>query len=76
MRRRSRPPQLIGTPEQVADEMERIWRETACYGFNLSPTTNPDSVDDFVDQVVPLLQRRGVFRTAYEGDSFRANLMA
>ena len=69
-------PQLIGTPEQVADEMERIWRETGCYGFNLSPTTNPDSVDDFVDQVVPLLQRRGVFRRAYEGDSFRANLMA
>ena len=69
-------PQLVGTPEQVADEMESIWRETGCYGFNLSPTTNPDSVDDFVDQVVPLLQRRGVFRTAYEGTSFRDNLMA
>ena len=69
-------PQLVGTPEQVATEMERIWRETGCYGFNLSPTTNPDSVDDFVDQVVPLLQARGVFRTAYEGTNFRANLMA
>ena len=69
-------PQIVGTPEQVADEMERIWRETGCHGFNLSPTTNPDSVDDFVDQVVPLLQRRGVFRTAYEGNSFRENLMA
>ena len=68
-------PQVIGTPEQVADEMERTWRDTGCYGFNLSPTTNPDSVDDFVDQVVPLLQRRGVFRTAYEGSSFRENLM-
>ncbi|MDE1948562.1 MAG: NtaA/DmoA family FMN-dependent monooxygenase [Burkholderiales bacterium] len=69
-------PQLIGTPEQVADEMERIWRETGCYGFNLSPTTNPDSVDDFVDHVVPLLQRRGIFRSAYEGRNFRENLMA
>ncbi len=69
-------PQVVGTPEQVASEIERIWRETGCYGFNLSPTTNPDSVDDFVDQVVPLLQRRGVFRTAYEGQNFRANLMA
>ena len=69
-------PQVIGTPEQVADEFERIWRETGCYGFNLSPTTNPDSVEDFVDQVVPILQRRGVFRTAYEGTSFRENLMA
>ena len=69
-------PQVVGTPEQVADEFERIWRETGCYGFNLSPTTNPDSVEDFVDQVVPILQRRGVFRTAYEGRSFRENLMA
>ena len=69
-------PQVVGTPEQVADEFERIWRETGCHGFNLSPTTNPDSVDDFVDQVVPLLQRRGIFRTAYEGDTFRDNLLA
>ena len=69
-------PQVVGTPEQVADEFERIWRETGCHGFNLSPTTNPDSVDDFVDQVVPLLQRRGIFRTAYEGESFRDNLLA
>ena len=69
-------PQVIGTPEQVAAEIERVWRETGCYGFNLSPTTNPDSVEDFVDQVVPILQRRGVFRTAYEGETFRANLMA
>ena len=69
-------PQIVGTPEQVADEMERIWRETGCHGFNLSPTTNPDSVDDFVDHVVPLLQRRGVYRTEYEGKNFRENLLA
>ncbi len=69
-------PQVVGTPEQVADEFERIWRETGCYGFNLSPTTNPDSVEDFVDQVVPILQRRGIFRTEYEGESFRDNLLA
>ena len=69
-------PQIVGTPEQVADEMERIWRETGCHGFNLSPTTNPDSVDDFVDHVVPLLQSRGVYRTEYEGKNFRENLLA
>ncbi len=69
-------PQVIGTPEQVAKEIEHAWRETGCYGFNLSPTTNPDSVEDFVDQVVPILQRRGVYRTAYEGETFRQNLMA
>ncbi|MDO8773459.1 MAG: NtaA/DmoA family FMN-dependent monooxygenase [Burkholderiaceae bacterium] len=68
-------PQVVGTPEQVASEIERIWRATGCYGFNLSPTTNPDSVEDFVDSVVPILQRRGVFRTSYEGESFRDNLM-
>jgi FMN-dependent oxidoreductase (nitrilotriacetate monooxygenase family) len=69
-------PQLIGTPEQVAARIEAIWRETGCAGFNLSPTTNPDSVTDFVDQVVPILQRRGVFRTEYEGETFRANLLS
>ena len=68
-------PQLVGTPEHVANEIEHAWRETGCYGFNLSPTTNPDSVDDFVDQVVPILQKRGVYRTEYEGETFRQNLM-
>lgn len=69
-------PQIIGTPERVADEIERIWRETGCLGFNLSPTTNPDSVENFVDHVVPLLQKRGVFRTAYEASTLRGNLLS
>jgi len=68
-------PQLIGTPEQVADRIEQIWRETGCAGFNLSPTTNPDSVTDFVDQVVPLLQARGIFRREYTGKTLREHLM-
>ncbi len=69
-------PQVVGTPEQVADEFERAWREIGCHGFNLSPTTSPDSIDDFVDHVVPILQRRGIFRAEYEGETFRANSMA
>ena len=69
-------PQVVGTPEQVADEFERAWREIGCHGFNLSPTTSPDSIDDFVDHVVPILQRRGVYRTSYEGENFRENLLA
>ena len=69
-------PQVVGTPEQVADEFERAWREIGCHGFNLSPTTSPDSIDDFVDHVVPILQRRGIFRTEYEGETFREHLMA
>ena len=69
-------PQVVGTPEMVASEIERIWRETGCLGFNLSPTTNPDSVNDFVDQVIPILQKRGVFRKSYEHETLRANLLA
>jgi long-chain alkane monooxygenase len=69
-------PQIVGTPEQVANENEHIWRETGCYGFNLSSTTMPDSAEVFVDHVVPLLQQRGVYRKAYAGDSFRAHLLS
>ncbi|MFD2136526.1 LLM class flavin-dependent oxidoreductase [Novosphingobium resinovorum] len=67
-------PQIVGTPEQVAAEMERIWRETGCYGYNVTPTVMASSVTDFVDQVVPVLQKNGVYRTDYEGTTFRENL--
>jgi FMN-dependent oxidoreductase (nitrilotriacetate monooxygenase family) len=67
-------PQIVGTPEQVATEMERIWRETGCHGYNVTPTVMASSVTDFVDQVVPILQRRGVYRTDYEGTTLRENL--
>jgi FMN-dependent oxidoreductase (nitrilotriacetate monooxygenase family) len=67
-------PQIVGTPEQVADQMETIWRETGCHGFNVTPHIMPSSVEDFVDQVVPILQKRGVYRTEYEGQTFRENL--
>ena len=42
-----------------------------CAGFNLSPTTSSESVHDFVDQVVPLSQARGVFRYEYTGTTLR-----
>lgn len=67
-------PQVVGTPEQVAAEMERIWRETGCHAFNITPTINSESVETFVDQVVPLLQKRGIYRTEYDGNTFRENL--
>lgn len=66
--------QFVGTPEQVADEMERVWRETGCFGFNITPTTNNKSIHDFVDQVVPLLQKKGVFRKEYRHKTLRGNL--
>jgi alkanesulfonate monooxygenase SsuD/methylene tetrahydromethanopterin reductase-like flavin-dependent oxidoreductase (luciferase family) len=68
-------PQLVGTPEQVADQLEAIWRDTGCHGFNITPTITPSSVEEFVDEVVPILQRRGIFRTAYAGETFRDNLL-
>src|SRR5215475_4406548 len=68
-------PQLVGTPEQVADQLESIWRETGCHGFNLTPTITPSSIEEFVDEVVPILQRRGIFRTEYAGETFRENLL-
>ena len=67
-------PQIIGTPEQVAARIEMIWRDTGCAGFNLSPTTNPDSVDDFVNEVVPILQARGVYRREYTTRTLREHL--
>ena len=67
--------QIVGTPEQIADQMETIWRETGCHGFNVTPTTNFASVENFVDEVVPLLQKRGVYRRSYEGTTFRSNLV-
>lgn len=67
-------PQLVGTPEQVADQLETIWRETGCHAFNMTPNVNPGSMVDFIDQVVPILQRKGIYRTEYTGRTFRENL--
>jgi long-chain alkane monooxygenase len=68
-------PQLVGTPEQVADQLEQLWRMSGCHGFNITPTTNIRSIENFVDEVVPLLQARGIFRTDYESETLRDNLM-
>jgi alkanesulfonate monooxygenase SsuD/methylene tetrahydromethanopterin reductase-like flavin-dependent oxidoreductase (luciferase family) len=67
-------PQLVGTPEQVADQMEHLWRASGCHGFNITPTTNLKSIEHFVDEVVPLLQAKGIHRTDYEGETLRDNL--
>jgi FMN-dependent oxidoreductase (nitrilotriacetate monooxygenase family) len=67
--------QIVGTAEHVAAELERLWRETGCFGFNMTPTTSNDSTERFVDQVVPLLQQRGVLRTEYSATTLRGNLL-
>ncbi len=61
-------PVICGTPEQVADELERWVDEGRVDGFNLLPVDQPGTLRDFVDLVVPELQRRGRMRTAYPDD--------
>ena len=68
-------PQVLGTAEQVADQLEEIWRDTGCHGFNLTPAIVPGGYEDFIDQVVPILQKRGIFRTEYEATTLRGNLV-
>ena len=58
--------QFVGTAAQIADEIDRYVQADACDGFILVPHLTPHGLDEFVDQVVPLLQERGAFRTEYE----------
>lgn len=63
----------IGTPEQIADLMEDWFTTGAADGFNIMPPVLPAMLEVFIAEVVPLLQRRGLFRTAYEGATLRAH---
>lgn len=65
---------LIGTPEQVVDQLQEWFENEAADGFNVLPPTTPAGLNDFVNLIVPELQRRGLFRTAYEGSTLRENL--
>ncbi|MET0182480.1 MAG: NtaA/DmoA family FMN-dependent monooxygenase, partial [Caulobacterales bacterium] len=65
---------VVGTPETVADTMEKWLNEGAADGFNVMPPIMPGGLDDFVDLVVPILQERGIFRKEYEGKTLRENL--
>lgn len=60
-----------GTPEQIADLIEDWFNDGAADGFNLMPPLMPSMLDVFVCEVVPILQKRGLFRTAYEGTTLR-----
>jgi alkanesulfonate monooxygenase SsuD/methylene tetrahydromethanopterin reductase-like flavin-dependent oxidoreductase (luciferase family) len=64
----------IGTPADIADTMQEWFEASACDGFNITPATLPGGGEDFVTLVVPELQRRGLFRTEYEGRTLRENL--
>lgn len=62
---------LVGDPEQVADELEAWIAETGLDGFNLTRTVTPESYVDFIDLVIPVLQARGSYKTAYAQGSLR-----
>jgi alkanesulfonate monooxygenase len=65
---------MVGTPKTIADEMEEWLHSGGCDGFNIMFPYVPGGLDDFVDWVVPELQRRCLFRTEYEGRTLRENL--
>ena len=69
-----RYPTLVGSPTQVADELEAWIEQTGLDGFNLTRTVAPESYVDFIDLVIPELQRRGSYKTAYESGSLREKL--
>ena len=65
---------LVGTAEQVVNELQTWFENEAADGFNILPPSTPEGLDDFIELIVPELQRRGLFRTAYEGTTLRENL--
>lgn len=65
---------MVGTPSSIADQME-LWLNTGgADGFNLMPPQQPHSLRDFVELVVPELQRRGIYRTEYQATTLRGHL--
>ncbi|MEH6945715.1 LLM class flavin-dependent oxidoreductase [Bacillus sp. JJ634] len=66
--------EIIGTPEQIADQLQEWFENEAADGFNIMPSVFPTGLNDFVDLVIPELQKRGIFRTEYTGSTLRENL--
>jgi FMN-dependent oxidoreductase (nitrilotriacetate monooxygenase family) len=65
--------QFIGTPEKIADLIQEWFEEGGADGFNFASSV-PNALEDFVDYVVPILQKRGIYRTEYEAETLRGNL--
>lgn len=65
---------MVGTPDVIADQMEYWFKNEGADGFNLMPPALPSSFTDFAEQVIPVLQQRGLFRTEYTGTTLRDHL--
>jgi FMN-dependent oxidoreductase (nitrilotriacetate monooxygenase family) len=67
-------PQIVGSPVNVADQLQELFEAEACDGFILTPTLMPGMYEQFCRAVVPELQRRGLFRSEYSGTTLRGHL--
>jgi alkanesulfonate monooxygenase SsuD/methylene tetrahydromethanopterin reductase-like flavin-dependent oxidoreductase (luciferase family) len=67
-------PRLVGTASDIAEEMAEIVISGAADGFVVSPAFLPETFEDFVGKVIPILQKKGLFRHEYEGNTLRDHL--
>jgi FMN-dependent oxidoreductase (nitrilotriacetate monooxygenase family) len=67
-------PVIVGSPKTIADELERWLTVSGIDGFNIARTVSPESIEDFVDLIVPELQDRGLFKRSYQSGTFREKL--
>jgi hypothetical protein len=67
---------VAGPPIEVADHMQRWFEAEAADGFWVAPDVYHDGLEDFVDDVVPILQQRGLFHLDYAGTTLREHLGA
>jgi FMN-dependent oxidoreductase (nitrilotriacetate monooxygenase family) len=65
---------VVGTADDIADQMERWFVNRAVDGYLIQPPHLPAGLDEFIEHVIPRLQDRGLFRTEYEGSTLRENL--
>ncbi len=65
---------IFGTPEQIADQLEEWIIKEGADGFNLMFQTLPGGLTEFIDEVIPVLQQRGLFREKYNGVTLRGHL--
>jgi alkanesulfonate monooxygenase SsuD/methylene tetrahydromethanopterin reductase-like flavin-dependent oxidoreductase (luciferase family) len=65
---------FVGTPERLADQMQAWFEGGACDGFNIMPPVIPGGLEVLTEELVPILRRRGLFRTEYAGTTLRQNL--
>lgn len=65
---------VLGTPEQIADEMQELFEAGACDGFMIVVDQTHDGLPAFVETVIPILQKRGLFHEDYEGETLRDHL--